>query len=154
MDKTGSSSEQLSIKQDKIRSELETLKANLFYNHAIYHERITLLIQILRFDILEASVNFKAKIIKPLNRIQAEKNRLYLSMIAKNEITFGASYFFSDFDNPILNGTKLGRPYCRFTLWTDPVLVEFVMKHDDEVTKQIPPLILWDKDWLVVKNKT
>lgn len=137
---------------EQIKNQLEILKENLHDNLAVYHERVTILIQLTQFEILETRVNFKAKINKPLNRIHAEKNRLFQYMILKDEISFGASYFSDGMDNPILNVSKLGRPYCPFTLWTDPDLVKFVIESDDEITKKIPHLILWDKDWQILKG--
>ena len=138
---------------EEIKSQLENLKENLYSNHAVYHERVTILIQLTQFDILETRVNFKAKIIKPLNRKHAETNGLYRHMISKDEIEFDASYFFGGVDNPILNGTKLGRPYCPFTLWLDPDLVKFVIENEDDVTRNIPKYILWDEDWTVIRKE-
>lgn len=123
---------------EDIKNKLEQLKANLYDNYAIYHERVTLLIQLTQFDILETRVNFKAKIIKPLNRQHAEKNRLYHNMMAKDHIEFGASYFFgTDESNPILTDNILGRPYCPFTLSLDPALAKFMLENEDEITKKV-----------------
>lgn len=66
---------------EEVKNQLVNLRANLHDNYAIYHERVTVLIQLTQFDILETRVNFKAKIIKPLNRKHAETNGLYHHMI-------------------------------------------------------------------------
>lgn len=134
--------------------EFQLLKDNLVDNYVIFHERVTLLLQLTLFEIQDTRVEFKAKIIKPLDKIYAESNRLYLSMIAKDEITFGASYLFGKDDNTsLLKNKKLGRPYCPFTLWLDPELANFVLKNEDEITKQIPNFILWSEDWTVLKQE-
>lgn len=134
--------------------EFQILKGNLFDNLAIYHERVTLLIQLTKFDIGENGVKFNAKILKPLNRNHAEKNNLYKHIITKDEISFSASYQFSEKDTiPLLKDKKVERPYCPFTLWLDPELTSFVYDNEDEITKQIPDFILWSKDWTILKNK-
>jgi hypothetical protein len=119
---------------------LQILKNNLFENKAIYHERIDLLIEFLAFDILETRVNFKAKIIKPLDAAHANKRNVYNYFTEKPFIQFSASYKWTDDENSntdILKGSTLWRPYCPFMLWLDHDLVKFVSEQDDEVTKQI-----------------
>jgi hypothetical protein len=134
--------------------EFQLLKDNLINNYVIYHERVTLLLQLTVFDIEDTRVNFKAKIIKPLNKARAEENRLYHNMISKNEISFSASYLFGKDDTSLLiNNKKLGRAYCPFTLWLDPELSKFVLENEDDVTKKIPKYILWSEDWRVLKTK-
>lgn len=133
--------------------EFQKLKNNLIDNLVVYHERVTLLLQLSLFEIEDTRVNFKAKIVKPLDKISAEKNRLYQHMIAKDEISFSASYLFgNDTTESLLKNKKLGRSYCPFTLWLDPELSKFVLDNDDATTKQIPTYILWNQDWKVLKQ--
>jgi hypothetical protein len=131
---------------------LQTLKKELVDNYAVYHERVTLLVQLTVFDIQETRVNFKAKIIKPLNKAHAETSILYKHMITKDEISFSASYLIRDSeeDGPLLKNNKVGRFYCPFTLWIDPELALFVLNNEDAITKQIPAYILWSKDWKLI----
>ena len=133
--------------------EFQILKNNLVDNLVVYHERVTLLLQLTLFEIEDTRVNFKAKIIKPLDKICAEKNRLYKHMIAKDEISFSASYLFGN-DNfeSLLQNKKLGRAYCPFTLWLDPELSKFVLDNNDAITKQIPKYILWNEDWKILNQ--
>lgn len=133
--------------------QLKILKNNLIDNFVVYHERVTLLLQLTLFKIEDTRVNFKAKIIKPLDKTHAEKNRLYQYMIAKDEISFSASYLFgNDNIDSLIKNKKLGRAYCPFTLWLDPELTKFVLDNDDAITKQIPKYILWSEDWTVLKQ--
>lgn len=133
--------------------QLQILRNNLIDNLVVYHERVTLLLQLTLFEIEDARVNFKAKIIKPLDKTHAEKNRLYQYMIAKDEISFSASYLFgNDNIDSLIKNKKLGRAYCPFTLWLDPELTKFVLDNDDAITKQIPKYILWSEDWTVLKQ--
>lgn len=133
--------------------QLKILKNNLIDNFVVYHERVTLLLQLTLFKKEDTRVNFKAKIIKPLDKTHAEKNRLYQYMIAKDEISFSASYLFgNDNIDSLIKNKKLGRAYCPFTLWLDPELSKFVLDNDDAITKQIPKYILWSEDWKVLKQ--
>ncbi len=113
-----------------------------------------MLLQLVLFEIGNDRVNFKAKILKPLNKNHAEQNRLYKHMVSKAEISFSASYQFGE-DNKIsqLNNKKVSRPYCPFLLWLDPELASFVADNEDDITKEIPNFILWNEDWTVLKNK-
>ncbi len=133
---------------EEYQKEFKILKDNLIENLAIYHERVTLLIQLTHFDINENGVEFKAKIIKPLDKSHAERNRLYKHLLEKEIISFSASYQFGD-DNKtsLLSNKKVGRPYCPFTLWLDSELSMFVKENEDDITKQISDFILWDEDW-------
>jgi hypothetical protein len=135
--------------------EFQKLKNNLFNNLAVYHERVTLLIELTEFEILKTQVNFKGKIIKPLDFEAVKNSRFYEYVTTNKEISLGASYLFGEKDtNPLIKGTTIGRPYCPFVLWLDPELTKFVLENEDEITKLIPSYILWNKDWTVVKEKT
>ena len=152
MSSTSFTPEQLSNERKKVSSELAVLKSNLVNNHAIYHERVTLLIKLTQFDIGDTHVKCKAKLVKPLDRAHAEKSRAYRFLSRKDEIRFGVA-FVGSHGRSMVNGTKIGGPYCPFILWTDPELVNFVMANGDELTKQLPPYLLWRKDWKVLKEK-
>lgn len=135
--------------------EFQKLKNNLFNNLAVYHERVTLLIELTEFEILKTQVNFKGKIIKPLDFETVKNSRYYEWVTTTKEISIGSSYLFGEKDiYPLIKGTTIGRPYCPFTLWLDPELTKFVLENEDEITKLIPGYILWGKDWTVVKEKT
>jgi hypothetical protein len=136
---------------EQYKIEFQKLKDELIDNYAVYHERVTLLIQLTQFEIGEKGVRFKAKIIKPLHKEHAEQNNLYKYMMAKDEISFSASYQFGSEENwPLLSNKRISRPYCPFMLWLDPELTAFVAQNEDEITKQIPKYILWSEDWTVV----
>jgi hypothetical protein len=128
---------------------LQDLKDNLYQNLAIYHERITVLVELTKFEIGENEVKFIAKIIKPLDKEEASINRMFLYMKSLNSIEFSSDYFLGEYK--LVEGSKLGMPYCPFRLWLDPELTKFVHENDDEITRNIPPLILWSKDWRVLK---
>jgi hypothetical protein len=123
---------------------LKKIKENLYLTRAIYHERVTLLIELTKFAILEDRVKFEAKVIKPLNAASAENNRAFVHIKALSFIKFSGAYEWPNGDrNADLvsfnehNGAVVGhRPYCPFTLWVDREFVQFV-----------PGRILWREDW-------
>jgi hypothetical protein len=129
---------------------LQDLKDNLYQNLAIYHERITLLVKLTKFEIGEKSVQFSAKLVKPLYAKKAVDHPMIHYFEKRGEVFLQAAYQWGDFN--LVNGSKLGMPYCPFTLWLDPELTKFVHENDDEITQNISPLILWDKDWRVLRK--
>lgn len=138
---------------EEYKIEFQKIKDNLFNNLAIYHEKVTVLLQLTQFEIGEDGVYFKAKILKPLDRNHAEQNRMYKYMISKDEISFGASYQLGENNEiPLLKDKIISRPYCPFILWLDPELTKFVAINEDDITSQIPKYILWKEDWKVLKN--
>ena len=93
-------------KNEKVRKQLEVLKANMYNDYAVYRELITLLIQITKFEILENRVNFEAEVIKHLDVKSASRKNRYENFIrggTRKNISFGASYFFPHTDDrPII----------------------------------------------------
>lgn len=135
--------------------EFQKLKNSLFNNFAVYHERVTLLIELTEFEILKTRVNFKGKIIKPLDFEKVKNSRYYEWVTTTKEISFGTSYLFDEEDtHSCLEGTTVGGVYSPFQLWLDPKLTKFVLENEDKITKQIPSYILWGKNWRVIKKKT
>ena len=133
---------------EEYRTAFQQLKEHLYEDYAIYHERVTLLIRLTKFEIGEIGVRFNGKIIKPLDQKYADSNGLYKHMLERDYIAFSATYLFRNEDHyPLVKGSKIGRPYCPFTLWLDPELVRFVLENDDEVTQKVPDLILCNEDW-------
>lgn len=140
--------------QDFVKK-LQKLKNNLFNNLAVYHERVTLLVELTEFEILETQVNFKGKKIKPLNFEMVKNSRYYEWATNTEEISVGVTYLWGDENkNSLIKGSTIGRPYCSFILWLDPELAKFVSENDDEITKQIPSYILNSGNWKAVKKKT
>jgi hypothetical protein len=101
-------------------------------------------------------VQFKAKIIKPLNKIAAERyGNIYKKLIEKGEFSFGASYQLGSNDSqPILKNNIVSRPYCSFTLWLDPELTKYVFENEDAATTQVQGYILGSKDWKEFNKKS
>jgi len=111
--------------------------------NAIYHERITLLIEILDVSEEDGFFKFEARIIKPLNLTQAEKSSFYKKLAQRESFIFGAKYqpegamMTSHFEK-----FKILGPYCPFTLWFNPELVKYVENSCDEESKYIAALLL------------
>ena len=134
---------------------LQKLKENLYKNYAVYHERVSMLIELTRFEIGETSVAFTGKLVKPLNVEQALNNPLFNSFmqiegdeIKPKEWDFSATYLFPKNNGmPLLNNDRLSRSYCPFQLWLDPELAKFVEENEDEVTRKVAHALVAYKDW-------
>ncbi|HLD52094.1 MAG TPA: hypothetical protein VJA82_02210 [Sediminibacterium sp.] len=138
---------------EEIKNQFLILKDNMYGNYAIYHERSTFLIQLTKFEILDLGVRFRAKLIKPLDKKQAEKTTLNNHYLSNTEFTFASAYLFPGQENSsILMGNKLMRAYCPYILWLDPELVKFVIENDEEVTEKVAEYIVFNKDWTVLKR--
>jgi hypothetical protein len=127
---------------------LTEIRNELHNNRAIYHERVTLLIEFISFRIAATRVSFEARIIKPLNVTHAHRNNLYKFMASKESIKFSCAYTWPGESRSIISQPfKLSRPYCPFLLWLDPELVAYVSHQGDEVTKVIGHKLLMGEDW-------
>lgn len=135
---------------EKYKKDLITLRDDLINTYAVYHERVTILIKLIEFNIKGEKIDIKAKVIKPLDKNRAERNRLYKRLISKDYFNFGISYL-SLKKSSLNNKREKIRGYSSFTLWLDPELALFVLNNDDKVTRQIPEYILYGKDWQVLK---
>ncbi len=138
---------------EEIARTLQTLKENLINNYAVFHERVSLLIQLTSFEIDSDCVNFRAQIIKPLNKEYSESDLLYKYMIGQEEIIFGSSFSTVKGDS-FIKGKKIGDIYCPFKLWLDPELTQFVLESEDHITKLIPDYILFNENWTVLRDKS
>lgn len=135
---------------EKYKKDLITLRDDLINTYAVYHERVTILIKLIEFNIKGEKIDIKAKVIKPLDKNRAERNRLYKRLISKGYFNFGISYL-SLKKSSLNNKREKIKGYSSFTLWLDPELALFVLNNDDKVTRQIPEYILYGKDWKVLK---
>lgn len=125
----------------------------LFDHYAIYHQRVTILIRIIEFDISDVGVSFTAKPIKALKHDYGEKFyklRLYQERFLElEEFQFSCPYIFGDVPSIIPELKLLGGWYSPFTLWLDPELTKLVTESDSTVTSQIADYLLVRKDWKV-----
>lgn len=132
---------------EEIKNQFLLLKNNMHNSYVIYHERSTFLIQLTKFAIGDLGVRFRAKLIKPLDKKQAEKTTLNNYYLSNTEFTFSSAYLLPDQANSsILKGNKLMRAYCPYILWLDPELVKFVIDNEEEVTEKVAEYIVFNKD--------
>jgi hypothetical protein len=130
--------------QDNSIDSPDALPLKLQGKNAIYHERVTLLIEILAVSETNGFFRFEARVLKPLNQAHAEKSGLYKKLLQKESFEFGAKYpqagemMLTHFEK-----FKIWGPYCPFTLWFDPDLVKLVENSADEETKRIAYELLW-----------
>ena len=110
---------------------------------AIYHERVTMLIEILDVSEKDGYYGFEARIVKPLNPEQAERSGLYKKLIQKPSFQFGTKYKpLGELSLPYIEKHKIRGPYCPFMLWFNTELVKSVENSSGEESKMIAALLL------------
>lgn len=116
----------------------ESLFSDFFQNRIIYHERVTMLCEVARYEVTEDGFDIWLNWIKPLYLGIFDPVYLY----TREEIHLGAPYDFGD-SFSLYDGHCIGRPYCPFVLWTDKRLVESVSRMSDEELETNLGDLLW-----------
>ncbi len=123
-----------------MNTEYKELLDRLYEGKLIYHERVTILCELIKYELMADSFKLELKAIKPLHNEFDFQNAIYKYIISKP--TFEVSSPYEVAYNKVLNGKKIGIAYCPFTIWADPVLVEKVSKlTDEELNVQLHDLI-------------
>ncbi len=117
----------------------ESLFSDLYENRVIYHERVTMLCEVVRYEVTEDGFDISLNWIKPL--YLGPFHPLYLD--TREEIHLGASFEFGD-SFSLYDGYRIGRPYCPFVLWTDKQLVETLSGMSDEQLETDLSQLLWN----------
>ncbi len=124
-----------------MKDNLQIIFNSLYQKKVIFHERITLLCEVVNYDLLHESFNVELKVIQPLGNTRPYKNRMLEKITSKPTFTVGATYQYAGVD--ILQDKKIGRPYCPFTIWADAKLVETVSKLNNEELQKNLQELLW-----------
>lgn len=136
----------MTVKLDSanIKEQLELLFTNLFEKQLIFHERVTILCELVAFELKDDRFSVELKAIKALNKTNEGQNRMFEHITSKPTFTVCATYTMGDYK--ILNGKKIGRPYCPFILFADPIIVEKIGKlSGQELAENISDL-MWSKE--------
>lgn len=125
-----------------MKEELEVLFNNLFEKKVIFNESFTILCEFVKIDLQGDRFYVELKPIRLLIDIQKKHNN-FLNWV-KSKPTFIVGSIYLHQGHKIYNGKEIGRPYCPYTIWTEPTLVEKVSKMSvDELENDIWRL-LWD----------
>lgn len=118
-----------------------SLFSDLYENKVIYHERVTMLCEMIRYEVTEDGFDVWLNWVKPL----------YLSVFhpryldTREELHLGAAFLAGEDPFPLYDGHRIGRPYCPFTLWTDKQTVETICKMNDEELETDLSKLLWNR---------
>jgi len=109
----------------------ESLFSDLYENKVIYHERVTMLCEVVRYEVTDEQFDIWLSWIKPL--YLGPFDPAYLD--THEEIHLGAAFMFDEDMFRLYDGNRISRPYCPFILWTDKEKVEAATKMSDEELK-------------------
>ena len=124
-----------------MKNEFELLFNNLFERKLIFHERATSLCELVNYKLKEDRFKVELKFIKLLSKLKPIESDLFVKSKTSKTFTVGSIYEFSN--RKILNNKKIGRPYCPYTIWCDPVFVKTICQMNEyELEKD-----LWDLLW-------
>ena len=123
-----------------MNTEFKELFDNLYEGKLIYHERVTVLCELVNYELKEDSFKLELKVTKPLHNEFDYQNAIYKSLISKP--TFEVSSPFEFANKKVLNGNKIGIPYFPFFIFADPILVEkFSKLTNEEINIQLNDLL-------------
>lgn len=127
----------------KIKEGLGIYFKNLFENKLIYHERVTILCELVKCELKEEKFSVELKAIKALGDMSEVQNRMFQHITSKPTFTVSATYILGS--RKIINGKKIGRPYCPFLIFAEATVVEKIcMMNDKEIEDNLYSM-LWEK---------
>ena len=118
----------------------ESLFSDLYENKVIYHERVTMLCEVVRYDVTEEQFDIWLNWLKPL--YLGPFHPAYLD--TREEIHLGAAFQVNEDAFRLYDGHRITHAYCPFTLWTDKETVETACKMSDEELKTNLHELLWN----------
>jgi len=106
----------------RIKGGLELQFKNLFENKLIFHERVTILCELVNYELKEDRFSVELKAIKALVNESEGQNRMYQHITSKPTFTVWSTYTLGNYK--IFDGKKIGMPYCPFLIFADSAVVE------------------------------
>ncbi len=122
----------------------EYLFNNLFENKIIYHERVTILCEVNRFEVTEKGFEIWLTPLKPLMNLKGFRQIFYNKLVDKKVFSLGATFEFGDSNTKLFDGKMIGRPYCPFMLWPIKEMVEKISSLEGEALKEEISKLYWD----------
>ncbi len=119
----------------------ESLFSDLYENKVIFHERVTMLCDVVRYEVTDKRFDIWLNWVRPLFLGIFEPRFLE----THEEIHLSATFEFGPYDWQLYDGHSIGQAYCPFTLWTDKKTVETVCKMSKEELEASLSNILWDR---------
>ena len=118
----------MSEKLPNTKELFESLFGDLYENKIIYHERVTMLCEVVSYEVTNEGFDIWLNWIKPLYL-----GPFYQEFLdTREEIHLGAAFLVNEDMFRLYDGHAIRRAYCSFTLWTGKETVEAVCKMSDE----------------------
>ncbi|MEJ7847043.1 MAG: hypothetical protein WKF92_03025 [Pyrinomonadaceae bacterium] len=118
----------------------ESLFSDLYQNKVIYRERVTMLCEVVRYEVTDEQFEIWLNWLKPLYLGPFEP--VYLD--TREVIHLGAAFMVDEPAFRLYNGHQISRPYCPFILWTGKETVGAVCKMSDEELETDLHEMLWN----------
>ena len=132
----------------------ESLFSDLYQNKVIYRERVTMLCEVLRYEVTDEGFDIWLNWLKPLWLGPFDPVYLY----TREEIHLAAAFLVNEDMFRLYDGHKITCAYCPFILWTGKETVEAVCKMSDEELETDLHELLWNSSppepVLDTRNKT
>ena len=124
----------------------ESLFSDLYQNKVIYNERVTMLCEVVRYEVTDEGFEIWLNWLKPL--YLGPFHPVYLD--THEEINLGAAFLLEgafgvdETAFRLYDGHCISRPYGQFILWTGRETVEAVCKMSDEELETNLHDLLWN----------
>lgn len=118
----------------------ESLFSDLYQNKVIYHERVTMLCEVVRYEVTNEQFDIWLDWLRPLYLGPFDPEYLH----TREEIHLGAAFQVNEDAFRLYDGHKIGDPYSPFILWTDKETVKAACNMTDEELKTDLHDLLWN----------
>jgi len=118
----------------------ESLFSDLYQNKVIYRERVTMLCEVVRYEVTDEGFEIWLNWLKPL--YLGPFHPVFLD--TREEIHLGAAFLVYEHAFRLYGGHRITHPYCPFILWTGKETVEAACKMSDEELKTNLSELLWN----------
>lgn len=118
----------------------ESLFSDLYQNKVVYHERVTMLCEVVRYEVTDEQFDIWLNWIKPLYL-----GPFHPQFLDTHEaFHLGAAFMVNKDTLRLYDGHSIGHAYCPFTLWTGKDIVKAVCEMSDEELETNLHDLLWN----------
>jgi hypothetical protein len=125
-----------------MKEKFKILFNKLYDNKVVYHERISILCEVVSFELNEEDFQVELKYVKNLNDLRSYQRNMLNRITSRPSFTVGSSYFFQG--KEILNDNIIGRHYCPYIIWADSDMVKLISEMNDDELRLNLKKILWN----------
>jgi hypothetical protein len=122
------------------KEQFDRLFSSLFENKIIYHERITVLCKVNKYEATEDRFEVWLRPLRPLFLSNFE--HMYHRLLENGEFCLGAVFDFNGWR--LFDGKRIGHPYCPFTLWPTTEVVQRICRLTEPIPAEMVHRLLWE----------